>query len=327
MFGLVMFLLFVLGNLSVFGFSSTISGIVYNQSGRPLAEIDVELLNENYVVRQRTKSDGVGRYTFNGVVDGRYYVRALPFRYDLEDAEVLVEVTTYSVRGEGVGFFSQDIFLKPKRGGLGDTVTGVVFAEDVPKEALEFYKEAQVDLAKNRKDEAFEKLKKAISLYPKYYAALFLFGKELLAREMYLQSAQAFLQAVNVNPKSSNCFYYAGLALSRLGKDYYKASIASLNSAAQLAPNSFQVFYLLGKLERLSKNFAAAEKHLLRAKKNANTPIPEIHIELAQLYANDLKQFKQAADELELYLKASNPSKEEQEKLKKQIADLRKKEM
>ena len=72
-------------------------------------------------------------------------------------------------------------------------------------------------------------------------------------------------------------------------------------------------------------NFPDAEKHLLQAKKLATSKNPDIQMELAQLYSNDLKKYKEAADELELYMKAIKLTDEEEKKMKKVIADLREK--
>ena len=142
-----------------------------------------------------------------------------------------------------------------------------------------------------------------------------------LLTKQYLEATQFFIRAAEVNPKSSKTFYFMGFALNSLGEEYNPAALKALAKASELAPSSFEVELLTGKIHRELKNFLEAEKHLLKAKKLADTKIPEIHKELAQLYGNDLKDYGKAADELELYLKASN--KKNDEKIKKQIEDLR----
>ena len=61
---------------------------------------------------------------------------------------------------------------------------------------------------------------------------------------------QFFLKAVEINPKSAISFYYIGLGLNKLGKDYNKSALKALGQAATLAPSSQVVFYMLGKVER-----------------------------------------------------------------------------
>ncbi len=304
--------------------ASTIAGLIYDNRRNPLPLVDVELLNEYYQLRGRTTTDGVGRYQFTGLPDGFYTVRVLPFRYDLEDQEQLVEINTLSIRGAGVGntYITRDFSLIPKKGGLAETTTGVVFAQDVPKTAEKLYKQANEDFADGKESEGVAKLIEAIKTFPEYYYALHRLGVALFVRKQYLDATNAFMRAVNVNPKSSISFYYMGTALNSLGKDYNKAAIVALTKASALAPASPQVAYMLGKVEREQGNFEAAEKHLVRAKKLADEKVAEIHKELAQLYANDLKQYGKAADELESYMKAT---KLKDDAVKEKIADLRRK--
>jgi tetratricopeptide (TPR) repeat protein len=313
--------------------ASNIQGVIYDKQRNFLSDIDVELLNDYYQSIKRTRTDGSGKYNFEGLADGRYTVRALAFRYDLEDQEIPVEIITQaiqpSVNGSqivsGSGTFMQDFYLLPKKGGLRDSELGVVFAQEVPKEAETAYKQAVEDFSKKREQAGFDNLKKALGTFPTYYQALYRFGLELFIRKQYLESAQAFMEAIKVNPKSATSYYYLGFAFHNLGEKYNKAAITSLSQAFVLAPASPQVLYMLGKVERASGKFTDAEKHLLQAKKLSATKVAEIHSELAQLYANDLKKYNEAADELELYLKASKLSDEDEKKTKQLIADLRNK--
>jgi tetratricopeptide (TPR) repeat protein len=313
--------------------ASTIQGIVYDKQRNSLQDIDVELLNDYYQLLQRTRTDGSGRYQFNGLSDGRYTVRVLAFRYDFDDQEMPVEISTQGIKSgqggvsitQGTGFFVQDFYLLPKKGGLKEAELSVVFAQEVPKEAKDAYEKAIDDFSKKRQDEGFNNLKKAIQIFPTYYLALYRFGVELFTRKQYMDSASAFMKAVEVNPKSATSLYYLGFAFHNLGKDYDKAALNVLSKASSLAPVSPQVLWLLGKIERSTGKYSEAEKHLLQAKKLSINKIPEIHKELAQLYANELKKFKEAADELELYMKASNLSGDEEKKVKKLISDLREK--
>ncbi len=316
---------------AVFAFSSnadasTISGYIYAKAGRvPLPDIDVELLNNDNQMRNRAKTDGSGRYTFGDLPDGRYTVRVMAFRYDYEDQEALVEIVTISVRGQGIGnaFMTQDFYMAPRRGSLAESELGVVFAQEVPPEAKKLYDSALSDLSKARPEDGVRGLRSAIAAFPNYYAAIHRLGMEMFNRKEYGESAQLFMKAAGINEKSATSLYYVGYSLHNLGRQYDKGAIVALESALERAPTAIQVLYLLGKIERAEGSFANAEKHLVQAKKLSRAPIPEIHSELAQLYANDLKKFDSAADELEMYLKASKLPSEEEKKTKKVISDLR----
>jgi Flp pilus assembly protein TadD len=308
------------------GLASTISGFIYDKNRNPLSQVDVELLNENYQMRGRTKSDPTGRYTFSDLSDGRYTIRVLPFRYDLEDQDAMVEIITLDVRG-GTGNmqFTQDFYLSPKRGGLTAAENAVIFAQDIPAEARKLYDSAVSDLASDRRADGIRGLRNAIAAFPKYFNAIHRLGKELIFAGEYGEAAQLMIKAADINSKSAMSLFYAGSALHSLGPQYDKGALVALRAALELADASVPILYLMGTIERATGDLVNAEKHLLRAKKLTKQPIPELHKELAQLYGNDLKKYDEAAAELELYVKASKLSPEEEKKTKQVIASLRQK--
>jgi len=302
----------------------TVAGTVFDKQRNPLPQIDVELLNDLYQTIDRTHTDGTGRYQFNGLKDGRYWVKVFAFRYDLLDDTHQVEIQTVTVRGtQGVGFYTEDFYLSPKKGGLRDAELSVIFAQDVPKEAKKAYDKAIDDLSKKHVEEGIQGLKNAINIFPTYYLALYRFGFELYMRQQYIDAVRLFIKAADVNPKSATSFYYLGSALHKAGKEYDKSALTALSEAYVLAPNSSQVLLQLGVVERALGKFADAEKHLLQAEKLSTTKVPEIHKELSQLYANDLKKYDAAANELENYIKASKLSDADEKKMRQVVADLR----
>ncbi len=304
--------------------ASSVQGTVYDKQRNPLPDVDVEILNDNYQSLNRTKTDNTGRYYFGGLSDGRFTIRVLAFRYDLADQDMPIEIQTMTVRGtEGVSTVVQDFFLQPKKGGLRESEMGVVFAQDIPKAAKDAYDQALKDFASKRDSEGFQGIKKALELFPNYYNALHRFGTELFVRKQYLESAGVFMKAVEINPKSATSFYYLGYDFYNLGDKYNKAARTATKEALSMAPGSLQVLMLMGKIERRDGNFTEAETSYLLAKKLSASKVPEIHKELAQLYANDMKKYGEAAAELELYLKASGATGEDEKKTKKLIADLR----
>lgn len=307
-------------------FASTIQGTIYDKQMNPLPMIDVELLDDYYRVTPngRTRTDGAGRYQFTGIGNGRYTVRVFAFRYDLEDEERPVEVNFQSIRGgQGNGMMMEDFYLRPKKGGLKETELSVVFVQEIPKEAKASYEKAVEDFSKKREQQGFTNLRKALEIFPTYYLALHRYGLELFSRKQYKDAFQVLMEAIKVNEKNPTDFYWLAACFHYLGEAYRKAALTSATKASVLAPASPKVLLLLGQIERAAGKFTDAEKHLLRAKKLSSSKNPDIHIELAMLYGNDLKKYKEAADELELYLKAIKVNAEEEKKTKKTIADLR----
>lgn len=322
----IFFLLIVFSTQNVLA-ANTIMGVVYDRLRAPLSGVEVELLDEYYRLLRRVRTDSIGRYQFGGLNNGNYTIRVLPFQYDLQDQSQYIELQAISARpGEqGSTFITQDFYLQPKKGGLAETEIGLVFAQDIPQAAKKIYDKALKDLASKRTTEGILGLNEAVKLFPNFYLALHRIGKELFKIKKYQEAVPFLIKAAEINPKSATSFYYLGYALYNLGKEYNKSAITSLNQAQILAPSSTQVLYVLGKVERSAGKYDDAEKHLLQAKKLSKVSIPEIHKELAQLYADNLKKYKEAADELELYLRASRLSRQDEEKTKKIISDLRKK--
>lgn len=307
--------------------ANTIGGFIFDRARSPLADIDVELLDEYYRLKQRLKTDGSGRYEFSGLNDGNYTVRVYAFRYDLEDQSQYVEIKSISsIAGQaGSSYNPVDFYLQPRKGGLRDSELSVIFAQEVPKPAEQAFKKAVDDLNKKRSDEGFTGLQQALTIFPTYYMALQRYGQELFIRKQYAAATQVFMSAAEINPKSAVPFYFAGYSLSKMGDKYNRNAKIALDQALTLAPLSTPVLLLLGTVERRLGKLSEAEKHLLLAKKLSPTKVPEIQKELAQLYANDLKKYKEAADELEQYVKASKLSDEDSAKTKQLIADLRQK--
>ena len=324
-FGVLVLFVMLFVSQNAFG-ASTIQGTVYDKQRNTLSQIEVELLNDYYQTVDRARTDGSGRYQFNGVKDGRYSVRVFAFRYDLEDQDQPVEIITQNIRGtEGTGFFLADFYLLPKKGGLADAEIGVVFAQDIPPDAKKTYEKALKDLSDKRTDEGILGLSEAVKIFPNYYLALSRIGRELYMLKKYKDAIPFLLKAVEVNNKGATSLYYLGYSLHNLGKEYNKAAIRCLNNALVLAPSSTQVLFVLGKIERSDGKYTDAEKHLLQAKKLSKVAVPDIHKELAQLYADDMKKYKEAADELELYLKASKLDNSAAAQTKKVISSLREK--
>lgn len=302
--------------------SSTIAGVVYDNQRNPVHSVDLELLNEVYSLLLKSRTDGAGRYEFNNLPDGRYYIRVLPLRYNLQETTQEVVVTTVSLLGNGNSYINQDFYLKSRTSGSPNLITGVYFAQEIPPDAKEHYDEGVLAFENKNTEAGISNLMDAIKVFPTYFEAHQKLGLELMKLGRFDDAAKLFIRAAEVNPKSASTFYNMGMAFHSLGKEYNKGALVALEKARILAPQAYLIEFQMGKILRMEGDFVEAEKHLLKAKKLAEPRDPQIHKELAQLYGNDLKEYGKAADELELYMKASNQN---DKKMKAQIEDLRKK--
>ena len=293
--------------------ASTIEGIIYDQNLNPLRDVDVELKNELGQVRGRTRSNSYGRYQFPGLADGRWYVKVFAFRYNLQDAEQMVPIDTVRVVG-GIGntIIQRDFYLKPRRGRLADTTTGVVFTQEVPEDAEAHFKAGTKLIGEKKMNAGMQELVKAVKVFPKYYAAWKRLGASFLASKQPLEAAKAFMNAANANPKSSYAFYYMGISFAKVGKDYYPAALVAFGKAEAMAKNEPAIPLELGKVHRKLGNVSEAEVQLLKAKSmsvSGERILPQIHRELTELYSNDMKQYGKAAKELEAYMRITKQTK------------------
>jgi Flp pilus assembly protein TadD len=309
---------------------NSINGMVFGLERRPLSDVHVELLDELSRTIARTRTNASGRYIFNGLGPGRYGVRVMPFEIGYEEQEQTVEISNFS-RSDGAGgtrltgfqSVQLDIYLRPRKGNETTGPATAIFVQtDIPEQAKTLYEKGIKALDEKKDLEAFEHLKAALEIFPKYYAALERLGTEYI-RLGYFEAAQVLLTlAVDVNPRGFKSWYglsYSLYSLKRIGEASKAAEKAlELNSA------SAEALLLSGVLLRQQGRIEEAQKQLLKAKQFSNDRLPEVHRQLALLYVNNLKRYRDAVRELKLYLKVQ-PNASDAEGIKKLIKELEKK--
>jgi Tfp pilus assembly protein PilF len=298
--------------------ASQIFGTVYDNRQNALPEVNVELLNENHALISYTRTDGIGKYSFDGIGDGNFYVRVLPFRYDLDEQVQSVEIYTISLSSNRPGYaaMSCDFVLTPRRGTLAAARAEVIYAQEVPSEARKAYEDGMKALRKRKPEEAIVQFQAAIKAFPDYYLANHYLGTTYADSRDYEHAAPPLLKASEINPKSGVTLYYLGLSLHML--NYNKAAIIALQAAAVATPESSIVFVSLGSAQRAERQYDAAEKSLLQAKKLARGESADLYRELAALYGIT-KRYDKAVENLERMLKAGTFSDEDAAKIKQQI--------
>ena len=115
-----------------------------------------------------------------------------------------------------------------------------------------------------------------------------------------------------------------GLAYAYLGLEMFTESVRAAQEATLIDKNAPQAFFVLGTAHRQVKAYDAAEKALVRAKELDRGATPDINWNLALLYGNNLLRYSKAADELELFLKAT-PDNPDAANIRKVIANFRSK--
>ena len=306
--------------------NNSVSGFVFDaQSRAPVGDLYFELLDSLGRTLTRGRINSSGRFAFRGLPSGTFQIKILTFGTNYKEEIQEFRLISFPL---GNGRYSSDaanvdIYLKldPKKINVGSGgAATVVFVQEVPDDARKLYKKG-VSQLEDKKDEGLDALKQAIEIFPTYYDALDRLGTEYVLRKQYEEAASYLVRAVDVNKRSYSSFYTLGVASYNLKN--LTAATEALRAAVAINPLSVnaQIFY--GMILRIDGNYETAEKALLQAKtlSEKNSPVAEVHWQLALLYEKTAR-YKQAADELERYLKIA-PKTADAEKIKKLIADFR----
>jgi Flp pilus assembly protein TadD len=309
---------------------NAITGTVFGESHRPVPDIYVELTDDFNSTVNRSKTDGSGRFAFNGLISGRYRVKALPYGTGyMEQTQEVVLTSVSAVPGSGADRQNIDIVLKvDERFNASPfaVVPGVVFAQDVPEPAKKQYLEGVRFLRQKKEQEAFESLKKSIEIFPNYYMALDRLGGEYATRgatdRSYYEAGLVLLtKAVEVNPRGPSSVFGLGWTQYQLGLN--AEAIETLTRLTTLAGKSAEAYLWLGRAQKRASMLDRAEEAFKKADELGKGKIADVHWQLAGLY-NGQKRYTEAADQFELFLKAQ-PKAADAEKIKSLIKQLREK--
>jgi tetratricopeptide (TPR) repeat protein len=307
---------------------NAITGTVFGESHRPVPDVYVELMDDFNSTINRAKTDASGRFAFNGLLSGRYRVRALPYGTGyLEQTQDVVLTSVSAVPGSGADRQNIDIVLKlDERFNASPfaVATGVVFVQEVPEPARRLYLDGVRLLREKKEQEGFESLKKSLEIFPNYYMALDRLGGEYAARgttdRSYYEAGLVLLtKAVEVNPRGTSSVFGLGWTQYHLGLN--RDAIETLTRLTTLAGKSADAYLWLGKALKRASSLDRAEEAFKKADELAKGKVADIHWQLAGLYS-DQKRYAEAADQLELFLKAQ-PKAADAEKIRLLIKQLR----
>ena len=322
----IIFLAFALAFNSLFPATgqtgSTIAGFIFDSQRRPLADLYVELLTDTDSTLMRTRTDGAGRYAFSRLSRGNYQIRVVTAGTNYVSQTQRIELIVVSASaGSGRAYEEVSFVLKTidEVNAKKTSSTGIVFSQNVPAEAQRLYEDAVEKLKSENTNEGIDELKKAIETFPDFYLALERLGAEYVRQRDYAQAQEILSKALKINPKGQMSFHSLGVAQYNLKN--LPAAVESLQRAVSLGPNSINSQFWLGIVLFRSGKFSEAETPLKRAYDLGGKQVVDVHMYLAQVYSNT-KRYKQAADELELFLKEM-PDAKDTDKIKQLIQQLR----
>lgn len=298
--------------------TNSISGHVSDGQRSPLPDLRVELLNEVDSVIQAVKTDGSGLFVFRKLSDGSFQVRVNTAGTNYLSQTKRVELAR--PHGFGAAFEEIEFILNTSQSGAAVSKPGVVFVQDVPEQARKLYQKATELLKKTEKrGEALAVLKSALEIYPQYFDALEMLGSEQVKGQEYEPAIPVLARALEINPRAyPSCF---ALGVAQYNLKQLQPAVESFRRAVSLSERSINANLWLGIALRQISRLDEAEGYLKRADSLAGSKLPDAHWQLALLF-NQLKRFKEAADELELFLKVQ-PDSRDAELIKKLIQKLR----
>lgn len=302
---------------------NSITGFVFDEARRPMAQVYVELQTDMYSTVARTRTQGSGMYSFRGLPANQYYVKVLSIGMDFEEQARSVSLIPISaVQGRGTVSEQVDFYLRAKKQRTGPTsAPGVVFAQEIPAEAKSLYETGLSDLSNKNDTAGLDKIKRSIEAFPDYYLALDRLGNEYVARGHYQAAYVLLTKALMLNPRSFSSALAIGVAEYRLGQPV--KAVDRLKQVVQIDKSSANAHLWLGIALHAAGDLPRSLSSLREADKLSGGTVAEVHWQLARVY-KDQKKYSDSADELELFLKY-RPDAQNLEEIKKIIISLRSK--
>lgn len=300
---------------------NAINGIVFDENRKPLPNVEVELLDsfERLIGSRRTR--GGGFYSFQRLNQGIYFIKVRVAGTNYKEKKLRIDLGDLNSIG-GVDVKQIDVFMEidPRRRNALPATTGVVFAQEIPSQAKEHYNSGLKNIGKKNLEAAENNFVKALEVFPDYFDALDSLGDLYLKKGKFLEAENTYKKAIEVNPKSSTSLFGLAVAQNNLKKKPDAAE--TLKRANEVDGNSINVNLLLGIIQRDLKQYNEAEKALLKAKNLSDNKQPDVNWQLANLYYYNLKKLRQAARELNYYLK--NLSRNERKRNPRKVDSIKK---
>ena len=294
-------------------------GSVRDNTGKPVNALRISLTDDAYQPIRTVFTDTSGRFKFNGLSSGTYYVKVEPAGMPYEEQMVKLDLQALRIRG-GSEPYPIDLIVKRKREAAPEH-TGTVFAQTVPDTAKSEYEHGLNNVRDNKSDQAIAALQKAVELFPDYFMALELLGTEYVKRGEFDPAVPVLTHALEVNHAASKSMYALGVAQLKLHRP--SEALRWLKNAAEIDTSNANVFMYLGLAYGGNGDFSESESAFKKAYQLGGDQIAEVHLYLASIYDKQ-QRYAEAARELETYLKEAKGLKDST-KIKDLIAKMKEK--
>jgi tetratricopeptide (TPR) repeat protein len=308
---------------SMTGGNNTIQGRVFTPSGKPVEGRLTVRLESTDMISKQTTTDSNGKFIFSGLTAGNFTLTVeggKDYESTIEYPQIYKETSSTGARNVELAI---QLRFKPEN---NPAFSGV------PKDALQLYTKGLESARKGDSKKAVEQLSGAVALYQNFPVALNELGVQYLRLGQPDKAAEALQKAVKLSPAEFSTHLNYGIAL--LNKKSYADAETELREAIKINKDASTAHMYLGvALLTLSRDektrqydmtkYEEAQKELETAAASGKPEVAMAHKYLGGIYMGN-KDYKRAADELEIYLKLT-PKAPDAEKLKGIIKDLRSK--
>ncbi|HEY6120432.1 MAG TPA: tetratricopeptide repeat protein [Pyrinomonadaceae bacterium] len=276
---------------------------------KPLS-LDVLLYNEFGNLMSRQTVSGNGRYRFNDLTEGRYYV--------------VVEVENSEIARINVDFSSplktdvrEDIELEWRDVSAATKAAVIAAADryDRPGKNAQMFRKASEAMENKRYDQAAFLLQQIVDSDPKDFPAWEELGRVNFIQKQFDKAEKAYLEALKAHPDYT--LVLLSLGRLRIAQKNFEGAVDVLTKAVKLQPESAHANYFLGEAYLQLKKGSIATGYLYEALRLDPIGMAEAHLRLAALY-NAVGYKDKAAREYEDFLK-KQPDYPDRKKLEQYI--------
>jgi tetratricopeptide (TPR) repeat protein len=266
-----------------------------------------------------TFTTGDGRFVFKSLREGDYLVETMESDlFEATSTKVSVYPRDRTAPTKSLVMLLVDVPLKPAK----KQTIGVITADvdlNVPKEAQKHYRAGMKALESADSQSAVEELRKAVAVYPNYYAARLALGRELRLQKKFDEAANVLEPLPQIAPGRAEPRIEYGIVLLNLKRRLEAAR--ELNDAIRLEEASWAAHLYLG-WAVLESDTKIASKHFTRALELDEQKAARAHLALGQI-ANNEGRREEAFKHLVAYLTLA-PNASDAQAVRKLAETLRK---
>ncbi|MGQ9647488.1 MAG: tetratricopeptide repeat protein [Thermodesulfobacteriota bacterium] len=244
-----------------------VQGVVLDESGKPLANVKVSLMDSSRGLTFSTETDKNGKYFKRGIIPSTY--------------EITFELDGYVTAKETINMhadWTELINVKLRKIKLDKTndfeVGTKYFRENNYEEAIEYFRKitkvsphfimAHYNLGlsylrNGNIEQAMTSLNRALELKPDLDSAYFALGECYIQKEMLMEALDCFQKAIAIQPKNPKVYFNIGVILSK--NNNVEEALSAFEQSEKLDPHFPSVHYQLGLLFLKKGEYEKAISH------------------------------------------------------------------